>query len=206
MSGVGRVLLSLLTRLAALLAAALACVASAHAATTTAAHSKYGYDRAATFAQRVSSDVTSQPRVSEPWSPGPRAHVALRRSVLTQGFAAEEGAAAARLGQTVSPLGRTYEAYDTYLTDVARHYGINLRGVSPVFDYSLSPGVKGLTRASEGGRTIRINPGFANESDLANTLAHELSHARDFQKGLSSAEAPAYASGNALEEWINGLR
>jgi RHS repeat-associated protein len=120
--------------------------------------------------------------------------------------AAEAATAAARLGRTVSPLGRTYEGYDTYLTDVANHYGINLRGVQPVFDYSLSPGVKGLTRASEGGWTIRINPGFANEPDLANTLAHELSHARDFQKGLPSPEAPAYASGNALEEWIYGLR
>jgi hypothetical protein len=34
-------------------------------------------------------------------------------------------------------------------------------------------------------------------------MAHELSHARDFQKGLTSAEGPAYAAGDALEEWIN---
>ncbi|HEV2953572.1 MAG TPA: hypothetical protein VG015_05750 [Candidatus Dormibacteraeota bacterium] len=78
--------------------------------------------------------------------------------------------------------------------------------MQPVFDYSLGAGVKGLTRASEGGWTIRINPGFQNEADLANTMAHELSHARDFQKGHSSAEGPAYAAGDALEEWINGLR
>jgi len=39
---------------------------------------------------------------------------------------------------------------------------------------------------------------------LANTIAHELSHARDFQKGLSSAEGPVYASGDPLEEWKKG--
>jgi hypothetical protein len=39
------------------------------------------------------------------------------------------GLSANGLGQTVSPLGRTYERYSSYLTDVARHYGINLRGV-----------------------------------------------------------------------------
>jgi predicted SprT family Zn-dependent metalloprotease len=53
---------------------------------------------------------------------------------------------------------------------------------------------------------IRINPNFADEADLANTIAHELRHARDFQKGRTSPEGPAYQSGNALEEWINGRR
>jgi hypothetical protein len=53
---------------------------------------------------------------------------------------------------------------------------------------------------------IHISLGFTSESDLANTLAHELSHARDFQKGLISPETKAYASGDALEEWIYGLR
>jgi hypothetical protein len=78
--------------------------------------------------------------------------------------------------------------------------------VRAVFDYSLGAGVKGLTRAIEGGRIIRIVPEFQNEANLANTVAHELSHARDCQKRLSSAEGPAYAAGDALEEWINGLR
>jgi hypothetical protein len=118
---------------------------------------------------------------------------------------------ASRLGQTVSPLGRTYENYDSYLEDVADHYGINLRGaqgnVSPIFDYGLSIGQKGLTKQAEGGFIIRINPGFEDEADLANTIAHELSHARDFQNGLlQSPEGPAEASGNALEEYINGQR
>ena len=87
----------------------------------------------------------------------------------------------------MSPLGRTHERYDNYLTDVTRHYGINLRAVNPALDYSLSPEVKGLTKASEGGWMIRINPRFANESDLANTLAHELSHGRDLPEGSAIA-------------------
>ena len=78
--------------------------------------------------------------------------------------------------------------------------------MKPVWDYDLAPGVKGVTKPSEGGWTIRIHPGFAHEADLANTIAHELSHARDFQKGLPSLEGPAYDSGDALEEWIHGLR
>jgi hypothetical protein len=78
--------------------------------------------------------------------------------------------------------------------------------VDPVWDYELAPGVKGLTKSTEGGWRIRIKLGFADEPDLANTIAHELSHARDFQKGLTSSEGPAYNSGDALEEWIDGLR
>ena len=113
---------------------------------------------------------------------------------------------AARLGDTVAPLGRTWENYGTYLTDVADHYGINLRGVRPIWDDGLSAGTKGLTKQSERGWVIRINPGFRDEMDLANTLAHELRHARDYQKGLPSPEGPAYRSGNALEKWINGRR
>jgi hypothetical protein len=121
------------------------------------------------------------------------------------GIGAEAGGAT-RLGEIVAPIGRSYERYDSYLADVAGHYGINLRGVTPVFDYSLNVGVKGVTRASEGGWIIRIHPGFQDEADLANTIAHELSHARDYQKGLVAVEPKGYAAGDSLEEWINGLR
>jgi hypothetical protein len=86
-----------------------------------------------------------------------------------------------------------------FALSVAAHQVLQLAGL-----ISGQPRVGGV--GPEGGRTIRINPGFASEPDLANTLAHELSHARDFQKGLPSRETPAYASGNALEEWIYGLR
>jgi hypothetical protein len=78
--------------------------------------------------------------------------------------------------------------------------------LKPVFDYSLPFDQKGFTRQVEGGWVIRIQPIFHDEADLANTIAHELSHARDFQKGLSSPEFPAHNAGNALEDWINGGR
>jgi hypothetical protein len=126
--------------------------------------------------------------------------------IFRAGAEARAASTASRLGETVPQLGRTYENQDTYLLDVASHYGINLRGVKPVWDYELQSGVSGLTKRVEGGWTIRIHPGFVDESDLANTIAHELHHARKFQKGLTSAEPPAYASGDALGEWINGKR
>lgn len=121
-----------------------------------------------------------------------------------QGTAA---AGAARLGEEVPALGKTWENHGTYLTNVADHYGINLRGVTPIWDYSLRMGQKGLTRPEDGGWIIRIHSGMVrDEADLANTLAHELHHARDFQKGRPTLEPPAYGAGDALEEWIYGLR
>jgi RHS repeat-associated protein len=152
---------------------------------------------------QVTSAVLDILALASPMAVGLAGKVAL---IGTESAAAGGLGGAVRLGETVAPLARSYAAYDTYLTDVASHYGINLRGVTAVFDDSIGVGVKGLTRESEGGWTIRINPGFRDEGDLANTIAHELRHARAFQKGLSSPEGPAYASGDALQEWINGLR
>lgn len=47
---------------------------------------------------------------------------------------------------------------------------------------------------------------FASEKELANTIAHELNHARSFLKGGNASEKTAYASGDALEEYIRGKR
>lgn len=45
-----------------------------------------------------------------------------------------------------------------------------------------------------------------SEMKLANTIAHELNHARDFLHGGKAEEAPAYAAGNALADYILGGR
>ena len=45
--------------------------------------------------------------------------------------AADSLGGAARLGETIAPLGRSYARYDTYLNDVASQYGINLEGCHP---------------------------------------------------------------------------
>jgi hypothetical protein len=110
---------------------------------------------------------------------------------------------------------------DAYLSDVASTYGINLRGsgtsIAAVFDRSLPLGQSGVTRASEGGLVIRIGPlGAADDATAANTIAHELSHARYYLKhgtfdgevhgGMYSiGDGTLYGSGNALEAWILGL-
>ena len=109
-----------------------------------------------------------------------------------------------RVGLQQVPAGRSYENYDDYAYEVARRYGINLRGVRIMWDADIRS--DGVTRAKHGGWVIHVSPRFASEKNLANTIAHELHHARDYQKGIDSPHADAYAAGDALEEWIDGLR
>ena len=42
------------------------------------------------------------------------------------------------------------------------------------------------------------------ESELANTIAHELNHSRSFIKGGNAPEKTAYGSGNKLSKYIGG--
>ena len=46
----------------------------------------------------------------------------------------------------------------------------------------------------------------SSEEELANTIAHELNHARDFLRGGEAIEPPAYDAGNALADFIRGGR
>ncbi|MFD8615352.1 RHS repeat domain-containing protein, partial [Streptomyces sp. NPDC059631] len=110
----------------------------------------------------------------------------------------------------------------TYLSDVANKYGINLRGsgqsISVVFDPDLGPGLLGVTRGAEGGRVIRVgSDGIYDDATAANTIAHELSHARFYLRNGtfegeihgnadSMADGTPYGSGNALQDWIEGNR
>ncbi len=115
---------------------------------------------------------------------------------------------------TRPPLEKTFEHAlnpQLYLDDVVKYYGINLRGVKAVYDPTLEPGKLGVTRANEGGMVIRIGrDAFVDEPTLANTVAHELSHARDYQRGAhkehgdasSMGDGTVYGAGNALERMI----
>ncbi|WP_243878868.1 RHS repeat-associated core domain-containing protein [Streptomyces sp. KS 21] len=110
----------------------------------------------------------------------------------------------------------------TYLNDVAKKNGINLRGsghdISVIYDPDLGPGLLGVTRASEGGRVIRVGPdGIYDDATAANTIAHELSHARYYSRNGtfegeihghagSMADGTPYGSGNALQDWMEGKR
>jgi hypothetical protein len=127
-----------------------------------------------------------------------------------------------RLGQPVSPLERTFDhalSPQSYVEDIATHYGINLRGsgqnISVLYDDTLPAGRLGVTKEIEGGKVIRIGPdALVDQATAANTIAHELSHARDYLRGshkvhgnaASLADRTVYGSGNALEDWITGRR
>jgi len=126
-------------------------------------------------------------------------------------------------GRPSSPLERTYDRMLDPLSfayEVATRYRVHLRGskgsVVILLDERLrGTSIAGRTKESEGGFVIRINPDMLeNEGSLANTIAHELSHARDYQKGIekphgdseSVNDGSVYGSGNALEEYIRGNR
>jgi hypothetical protein len=127
-----------------------------------------------------------------------------------------------RVNFSWNTTGRTYEHAlnpQGYVEDVATHYGINLRGsgqkISVLYDSGLGAGKYGVTYASEGGKVIRIGPdALVDQPTTANTIAHELSHARDFLRGShkphgfdsSVGDGSVYGSGNALESWIRGGR
>lgn len=64
------------------------------------------------------------------------------------------------------------------------------------------------------GRVVKSRPNvielgskaFINETELANTIAHELNHARSYLKGGRAPESTAYDSGNTLEKYIRGKK
>jgi hypothetical protein len=110
---------------------------------------------------------------------------------------------------------------ESYLYAIAEKYGINLRGsgqeIRIVYDESMGYGTGrlGRTLAEEGGKVIRIGPdALVDEATAANTIAHELSHARDYLRGMhkphgddtSLGDGTPYGSGNALEDYIRGGR
>ena len=119
-----------------------------------------------------------------------------------------------KIGNPVNPMDKSFEMAlnpKLYANEVAKKYGINLKGsgqkVSILFN-------AGLTSA---GKTRKINPNvielgpsaFVSEEELANTIAHELNHARSFLHGGDAPEwgkGGAYSAGDALAEYIRGER
>lgn len=116
-----------------------------------------------------------------------------------------------RLGHPVPPttkdlamaLNREY-----YVEKICEKYNIHLKsgkiGIKIAINSELVPA----------GRVVKSRPNvielgpkaFISESELANTIAHELNHARSYLKGGNAPEKTAYASGNTLEEYIRGKR
>ena len=126
-------------------------------------------------------------------------------------------------GKPISPLEKTFEHAlnpEKYLNDIAEKYNINLSGsgqnIEIKFDPNLPPGVYGKTREVDRGKTIIIGKdALADEGTAANTIAHELSHARDYLRGnihkphgveSSLGDGTVYGAGNALQDFIEGNR
>lgn len=119
-------------------------------------------------------------------------------------------------GNAGSPVSITEKTLDmaldpeTYAYVIAKKYGINLRGSGQNITIKYNPNI----RPGIYGRTLGVNPyvieigpdALMSETELANTIAHELNHARDFIKGGHATEPPAYSAGNALSDYINGGR
>ena len=119
-----------------------------------------------------------------------------------------------RIGNSVTPMEKSYEMAlnpELYANEIADKYGINLKGSGQKIHVLYNP------ELASHGRTKAVTPNiielgrsaFVSEDELANTIAHELNHARSFLKGGNAPEwgaGGAYPAGNALSEYIRGER
>ena len=111
----------------------------------------------------------------------------------------------------VPPIEWTYEFRlnpDLYIEAVVKKYGINLRGSGRTIRVKFNPNLasEGLSRQSTPD-VIEVGPrAMTSEENLANTIAHELNHARSWLAGGNAPEDPAYNAGDALEDYIRGGR
>lgn len=103
-----------------------------------------------------------------------------------------------RLGKPVKPTEKTLDMAldpETYAYAIAEKYGINLRGSGQKINIKYNPNVRtgtyGFT-AKANPNIIEIGPNaLMSEMELANTIAHELNHARNFLRGGPTIEPPA---------------
>lgn len=116
-----------------------------------------------------------------------------------------------RIGKSVPPTEKSYRMAlepHYYAGVIAQKYNIHLRGSKVKISLVFNPKLPSSGRVRKAApNIIELGPmAFASESELANTIAHELNHARSFLKGGRAPENRAYASGNKLEEYIKGRR
>lgn len=99
---------------------------------------------------------------------------------------------------------------ELYANEVAKKYSINFRGSGQDITIKYNPEL----RTGIYGRTLKNNPtvieigdyALQDEEQLANTITHELNHARDFLKGGNAPEETAYKAGDTLASYIIGER
>ncbi len=116
-----------------------------------------------------------------------------------------------RIGKPVPPTEKTLDMAlnkDYYVKTICKKYNIHLKSGKTEIKIIINPDLE------PSGRVVKSRPdiielgpkAFINETELANTIAHELNHARSYLKGGKAPERKAYASGNSLEKYIRGKR
>lgn len=116
-----------------------------------------------------------------------------------------------RIGVPVPPTRKTFEMAlnpNFYVKTICDKYNIHLKSGQTQITIEFNPNL------AAAGRVVKSRPNvielgtkaFINETELANTIAHELNHARSYLKGGHAPETTAYASGNTLEKYIKGKK
>ena len=128
------------------------------------------------------------------------------------GFGATFGAQERyRIGRPVPATEKNLEmalnpAY--YSSVISQKYHIHLKGSKQEIIIVFNPNLKSSGRVKKARpNVIELGPlAFSSERELANTIAHELNHARSYLRGGTAPESTAYAAGDTLDEYIRGVR
>ena len=116
-----------------------------------------------------------------------------------------------RLGRPVPPTPKDLSmalSKDYYVQKICEKYNIHLKSGKTKIIITVNPDLVPAGRVVKSRpNIIELGPkAFISESELANTIAHELNHARSYLKGGNAPEKTAYASGDTLEDYIRGKR
>lgn len=116
-----------------------------------------------------------------------------------------------RLGKPIPPTTKDLAmalSKEYYVEKICKKYNIHLKCGKTAIKIVINPDLVSSGRVVKSRpNVIELGPNaFINETELANTIAHELNHARSYLKGGNAPEKAAYASGDTLEEYIRGGR
>ena len=116
-----------------------------------------------------------------------------------------------RLGRPVPPTPKDLSmalSKDYYVQKICEKYNIHLKSGKTAIKIAINPDLVPAGRVVKSRpNIIELGPkAFISESELANTIAHELNHSRSYLKGGNAPEKTAYASGDTLEDYIRGKR
>ena len=116
-----------------------------------------------------------------------------------------------RIGRPVKATEKNYRMTlepQYYIEVIAKKYNIHLKGSGKEIKIIFNPDLRSSGRVRKATpNIIEVGPlALSNETELANTIAHELNHSRSFIKGGNAPESKAYFAGNRLEEYMKGLR